>query len=493
MEITVHQGAILEATAPLVALGVWEDEPLHERVAALVDSDDFRGQAKQTAFVYPRDSLPCRRLLLIGLGKRSAASADGVRQAAAKVAQKAHELRLTSFSANLPTTETLPVAEVAQAFAEGAALGLYAYLEYKSNPSADQTHRVEQFDLVVERDIEAAWQGVTHGQAVAQGVVLARDLANGPGNAITPMRLGEVALEIGTRFGMQVTVLDQAALEQQGFGGILAVARGSAQPPRFIIMEHGHAAASHPTICLVGKGITFDTGGISIKPAEKMSDMKMDMSGAAAVLGAMHVVGALNLPLHVVGLISAAENMPSASAYKPGDIVTTLSGTTVEVLNTDAEGRIVLADALFYAQRYQPQAIIDLATLTGAIMVALGPHAIGLMSNDQHLADQLIRAGEATAERVWQLPLWEEYRDMVKSDIADLKNAAGRNGGAITAAAFLAAFVGDYAWAHLDIAGTAWTENASRAYHQKGATGVGVRLLIDLLRGLCQAESERIA
>lgn len=482
MDITTRRGVILHEAAPLTALGVWEDEPLSAEVAALVEVDDFRGSVRQTLLVYPRGALPARRLLLVGLGKRSAATADTVRQMGAIAAQKAHELKLTGFATTLPMTETLTPFVAAQALAEGIELGLYRYLAFKSNPTPEQTHQVEQATLLVEDDLEAVQQGVRTGQAVARGVALARDLANGPGNSITPARLGEAAQEIGARLGMEVTVLGPDELEQQGFGGILAVGKGSAQPPRFIIMEHGRPAPDHPTVCLVGKGITFDTGGISIKPAEKMDDMKMDMGGAAAVLGAMQVAGELNLPLHVVGLISAAENMPSASAYKPGDIITTLSGQTVEVLNTDAEGRIVLADALFYAQRYQPQAIIDLATLTGAIMVALGPHAIGMMGNNQALADRLSRAGETTGERVWQLPLWDEYRDMMKSEIADLKNTGGRYGGAITAAGFLAAFVGDYPWMHLDIAGTAWTEKPARAYSARGATGIGVRLLTQMLR-----------
>jgi leucyl aminopeptidase len=487
MEIIVHQGTVLQETAPLVVLAVWEDEALPESVAALLEADDFRGQARQTGLLYPRGALPARRLLLLGLGKRSAATADILRQAAAQAGQKAHDLQLTGFAMNLPLVKTVSPVSAAQALVEGVELGLYRYLEYKSSPSAEQTHRVEQMRLVLEEPIDAVQRGVAAGQAVARGVLLARDLANGPGNAVTPTHLGEVAQEIGKRHGMPVTVLGPEELTAQGFGGILAVGQGSVQPPRFIIMEHG-SAGNGPTICLVGKGITFDTGGISIKPAEKMDDMKMDMGGAAAVLGTMEVVGALNLPLHVVGLISSAENMPGGSAYKPGDIVKTLSGQTVEVLNTDAEGRIVLSDALFYAQRYQPQAVVDVATLTGAVVVALGNHATGLMGNNQELADRLIHAGQTTAEPVWQLPLWDAYRDMMKSEIADLKNVAGRQGGAIMAAGFLAAFVGEYPWAHLDIAGTAWTEKATRAYQTRGATGVGVRLLTQMLRDFCPAE-----
>jgi leucyl aminopeptidase len=324
---------------------------------------------------------------------------------------------------------------------------------------------------------------VAVGQAVARGVAFARDLANGPANDVTPAVLGDEAQALGERLGLKVTVLDKAQLTEQGFGGMLAVGQGSANEPRFVVMEHGAAGEGRPTICLVGKGITFDTGGISIKPAEGMDNMKMDMGGAAAVFGAMHAVAELKLPLHVVGMVCAAENMPSSTAYRPGDILRTLSGKTIEVLNTDAEGRIVLADGLFYAQRYNPTAIVDLATLTGAVMVALGPHAVGMMGTSQELADRLSRAGETSAERVWQLPLWDEYKEMMKSEIADLKNTGGRYGGAITAAGFLSAFVGDFPWVHLDIAGTAWVERPTRPYQSRGATGVGVRLLVELLQG----------
>jgi leucyl aminopeptidase len=294
--------------------------------------------------------------------------------------------------------------------------------------------------------------------------------------------MGEVAEAIGARGNVQVTLLGPEELKQQGFGGLLSVAQGSAEPPRFIIMEHGTTLTGTPTICLVGKGICFDSGGISIKPADGMEAMKMDMGGAAAVLGAIQVIDDLKLPIHVVGLISAAENMPSGTAYKPGDIVKTLSGKTIEVINTDAEGRVVLADALFYAQRYSPDGIIDLATLTGAIMVALGAHVTGVMSNDDALVGRLVRAGEASGERVWRLPLWDPYKEMVKSDIADIKNSTGRYGGAITAAAFLSNFVGDYPWVHMDIAGTAWNDKVLKAYTPKGASGVGVRILIEALR-----------
>lgn len=482
MKVVVQKGNALDTAAPLLVLGVYENEPLAGKLAELVESGDFNGAFKQTLLVYPRDVLRARRVLLLGLGTRASLTADGLRQAAAVAAHRAHEMRLTAYASDLPTGNALSVQAAAQALTEGAHLGLYEFLEYKTVFSKEERPAVEQLTLVVGSDDVAVERGVYVGEAVARGVTLARDLANGPPNDVTPTYLGATALQLGERLGLKVTVLGLDELQEQGFGGVLGVGQGSAQPPRFIIMEHGAPSEQVPTVVLVGKGITFDTGGISIKPADKMDDMKMDMGGAAAVLGAMQVVGELKPAAHVVGLISSAENMLSSTAYRPGDILKTLSGKTIEVLNTDAEGRIVLADALHYAQRYQPDGVIDLATLTGAIMVALGPHAIGAMGNNPALMDRVLRAGQASGERAWELPLWDEYRDMVKSEIADVRNTGGgRFGGAITAAAFLAAFAGDVPWVHLDIAGTAWTESRPKAYFTRGATGIGVRLLVQMI------------
>jgi leucyl aminopeptidase len=397
-------------------------------------------------------------------------------------AQRARELKVERFTFDLPKSEGLSLAAATQALVEGSTLGLYRFQQYKTGLTDDDRREIDELTIVSSIKDDVVQQSANLAATIARGVALARDLANGPGNDITPAALAQAAQAIGERAGIQVTVLGPDELKAQGFGGIIGVGQGSAQPPRFIVMEHGAQLTGVPTVCLVGKGITFDTGGISIKPAENMDNMKMDMGGAAAVLGTMQVVGELKLPIHVVGLVASAENMPSSTAYKPGDILKTLSGKTIEVLNTDAEGRIVLADALYYAQRYQPDGIIDLATLTGAIMVALGPHAIGIMSNDDGLAQRVVQAGEATGEPAWRMPLWDPYKDMVKSDIADVKNSTGRYGGAITAAAFLSNFVGEYPWVHMDIAGTAWTDQKPKTYTPKGATGVGVRLLVQALR-----------
>ncbi|MDZ4718287.1 MAG: leucyl aminopeptidase [Roseiflexaceae bacterium] len=481
MRIAVIGGEALQHATPLLVLFGSDGEQLPDSIRDLVEDGDWSGGYRKTLLIYPRTALSARRVLLVGIGKHEQLSTDRLREVAAVAAQQARDLKVDHFTIALPTLSEISAFGTAQALAEGAALGLYRFDEYKSDADA---HTIAELEIIADAEaIDDAGKGALLGDIVARGAILARDLANQPGNVLVPSGLAEVAEQLGTRFGFDVLVLGLEELVDQGFGGIVGVGKGSANPPRFIVIEHGSQYKGHaPTVCLVGKGITFDSGGISIKPADSMELMKMDMGGAAAVLGTMQAVGELQLRLHVVGLIASAENMPSSTAYKPGDILKTLSGKTIEVINTDAEGRIVLADALFYAQRYKPDGIIDLATLTGAIMVALGSHAIGAISNNDAFARRILEAGEATGERAWQLPLWEPYREMVKSDIADVKNSSGRPGGAITAGAFLSNFVGDYPWVHLDIAGTAWTDAKPRAYTPKGATGVGVRLLIQLLR-----------
>lgn len=483
MEIIVRTGDVLQEPADLAVLVTFEDSPLPDPIVDLLEPGDYRGRAKQTLLLYPRGAVGPRRLLLVGVGKRDAVNADSFRQASASAVQEARKLQIADVSVGVYGSSPIAPELKAQAFAEGIELGAYRYWKYRTGLTNEQTFEVERATVYTSAPNEVAVRrGITAGQIIGQAVTYARDLVNSPGYTMTPAHMGEEALALGERLGLHVTVLDKAQLEAQGFGGILAVGKGSANDPRFIVMEHGQASESTPTICLAGKGLTFDSGGLSLKPAEAMDTMKSDMGGAAAVFGAMQAVAELKLPLHVVGLVSSAENMPSSTAYRPGDIVTSLSGKTIEVLNTDAEGRIILSDALFYAQRYHPAAIVELSTLTGAIIIALGAHATGMMATDQALADRISQAGEAAHERVWQLPLWDEYHEMIKSEIADLKNIGGRPAGSITAGAFLAAFVGEYPFVHLDIAGTAWVDKPAKPYHSHGGTGIGVRLLVEFLR-----------
>ncbi|HOP41443.1 MAG TPA: leucyl aminopeptidase [Geobacteraceae bacterium] len=332
-------------------------------------------------------------------------------------------------------------------------------------------------------DTGEAEQVLDEARLLCEAVRFARDLVSQPGNVATPSWLAEKALEMAALFDIPCHVWDREEIERHGMAALLAVARGSRRQPRFVTFEYRGAAGGKKPVVLVGKGITFDSGGISLKPREGMERMKNDMAGAAVVMGVMMAAASLKLPVNLVGLIPLAENLPDGNACKPGDVIRSLSGKTIEVVNTDAEGRLVLCDALHHALNYRPAAIIDVATLTGACVVALGNLATGLLSNDDALARSLRKAGAATGESVWQLPLWEEYGDLLKSDIADMKNSGGPPAGTITAAWFLKNFVGTTRWAHLDIAGTAWEEKG-RHYLPKGATGTGVRLLVEYLRGL---------
>jgi leucyl aminopeptidase len=483
LEIAVRAGDVLRAESELAMLATFEDSSLPAEVAGLFESKDFNGKAKQTLLLYPRGAVAPSRLLLVGLGRREALDAEAVRLAAASAVRQAREMQIPAITIGVNGEAPLDPELTGQAFAEGIELGAYRYWPYRTGLTTAETFAVERATVFTTAEREAAVRaGAGIGGTIARGQVLARDLINSPGYSLTPPKLAEEAEAVGQRTGIRVTVWDKARLIAENFGGIMAIGKGSDNDPRFIVMEYGTAGADTPTICLTGKGITFDSGGLSLKPAEAMETMKNDMSGAAAVIGIMQVVAELNLPLHVVGLISAAENMPSGDAVRPGDIVRTLSGKTIEILNTDAEGRVVLSDALFYAQRYQPAAIINLATLTGAMIIALGTQVTGMMGTNKELADRLYQAGQTSGERVWELPLWQDYHDMIKSEVADIKNLAGRPAGSLTAGAFLAAFVGDFPFVHLDIAGTSWADRPTKPYEVHGGTGVGVRLITEYLR-----------
>lgn len=499
MQIRVMQGDVAQHTDDIVVIGTWKDEPLPAAVNSLIEAADWNSAFKKTLFVYvtaqeaargPKATVKSsnapfasRRLLLVGLGERATWSAERSRQLGAIIGQKVRELKQSSFSLPLFGIEQLGPTLAAQALVEGALLGLYRFDTFKTLPDERvPSVAVEQMTLLTEDAVEAAEHGVRWAQAIAAGVNLTRDLGNNPPMVTTPTHLANTAQRIAQDYGMVCVVFDHDQQAELGMGGLLGVSKGAKEPAKFIVLEYGQAEADKPTIALVGKGITFDSGGISIKPAENMDKMKMDMQGAGAVLGAMETLGQLKLPIHVVALIASTENMLGDAAYKPGDILKALNGVTIEVLNTDAEGRLVLADALSYAQKYSPSAIIDLATLTGACVVALGSYAAGAMGNNPALMERVKQAAENSGDRVWELPLWDEYKTQIRSDIADIKNTGGRNGGAITAAGFLSHFVGDYPWVHLDIAGMAWTEDQPKDYHPKGATGFGVRLLTELLR-----------
>ena len=419
-------------------------------------------------------------MLLVGAGKADGVTAEKLRRAGGTAARQAAKLRASAAAFALPAT-SVAVGDAARAVAEGAVLGAYTFTELKSAPE-DQPAPVVLADLrlVLAADGEraAAEEGARVGDIVARAANLARNLGNLPGNVATPSHLASVAEEIGGRFGMKVTVLGPAEMEAEGMGALLAVARGSDEEPRFIVLEHRGGAEGEKPLVLVGKGLTFDAGGISIKPAAGMEEMKFDMCGGAAVLGAMQAIGELGVKANVVGIVPSSENLLGGRAMKPGDVFRAASGKTIEVVNTDAEGRLILADALHYAKRFDPAAMVDAATLTGACVVALGHQASAVMGSDDALVEELRRAGDRSGERCWPLPMYDEYREQIRSDYADIKNSGGRPAGAISAGWFLREFVGDLPWAHLDVAGTAYGEG-KLAYLSKGSTGAPTRLFVE--------------
>ncbi|MBI2427730.1 MAG: leucyl aminopeptidase [Ignavibacteriales bacterium] len=450
--------------------------------AAAVDvfaNNEFSGKEGESVLLYTNDK-KFPRVLLVGMGENEKFTIEKLRRATAAAAKKGRALKIESITMHAPDVNKGSAKEIAVAMSEAILLSLYKFDKYISDDKNGKKIKNVSFVPATPSDLKEFQQGVIIGEILAEGTIHTRDLANAPGNEIYPETLAKDAQALGHRLGFSVNVFDKKKIQSLGMGGIIGVSKGSENDPRFIIMEYGKQFKKQGTVVLVGKGVTFDTGGISIKPAASMAEMKMDMSGAAAVIGTFHSIAKLKLKRHVIGLIPSVENMPSGTAFKPGDIIRHYNGKTSEVDNTDAEGRLILADALSYASQYKPDVVIDLATLTGAVVVALGQHATGMMGNDQGVMDALRDSGEKTYERVWQLPLFDEYEKQIKSDVADVKNVGGRWAGAITAGWFLKKFIGDYKWVHLDIAGTAILES-DKEYTSKGGSGVGVRLLTEFL------------
>jgi leucyl aminopeptidase len=438
-----------------------------------------------------RGSIPAKRIVIVGLGKRADFDLEKLRGAYAKAGQQIRALNLKEFALSIDT-EILnkPLPQLTETILEGMMLGLYRFMPYKTI-DREKIMDIQDIYIVEENGgaLKIIGESARRAEAIAKAVIFARDLVSRPGNEMTPSDLAREARQVARKKGVTLRILDVARMKKLGMHALLGVARGSSEPAKFIILEYYGRRKSDPPIALVGKGLTFDSGGISIKPSEKMDEMKSDMAGGAAVMGAIMAAADLKLPVNVVGLIPATENLPGGRAYKPGDILKSLSGQTIEVITTDAEGRLILADALTYASRYRPAAVIDLATLTGACIVALGDQVIGMLGNDDGLKSQIRRAADRTGERVWELPLWEDYHELIKSDVADFKNSGGRAGGAITAAAFLSKFVGNVPWVHLDIAGPSWLTK-DKPYIPKGASGVGVRLMVQVLRDLAAGKTQ---
>lgn len=445
----------------------------------ILASGDMDGKINTSLLLHNVPDIQFKRVLLVGLGKEQEFREKTFLSAIGSILnalQKTAVTDATMFLSDFPVKERANDWKVTQIVVTAISSN-YRFDQLKSKPDDSQNGLRKMVLCVNDRtELTACEEAMQQGLAIAHGMSLAKDLGNLAPNICTPTYLAKRAKDLAKTYKLKASVLEEKDMEKLGMGSLLAVTQGSEQPAKLIVLEyHGSGKKEHP-IVLVGKGVTFDTGGISLKPAADMDEMKFDMSGAASVLGTLHAIAEMKLPINVVGIIPATENMPSGKATKPGDVVTSLSGQTIEILNTDAEGRLILCDALTYAERYNPKAVIDIATLTGACVIALGNFTTGLLSNDDKLAQELLSAGEQAGDRAWQLPLGDEYQDLLKSNFADMANIGGRAAGTITAACFLSRFTKTYRWAHLDIAGTAW-----KSGKEKGSTGRPVPLLTQFL------------
>jgi leucyl aminopeptidase len=482
----------LEHDTPLLAVGVPEgttepvgllagiDDATGGAVRRALESGDLKGRTRDEVLLYGSGGGP-ERFALLGTGKAEDLNAEQARRFAARAVRSAERMGQERLAIWLAGSEGLGGADLGQAAAEGATLASWRFTELK-DAAAEEEPRTDVVEVDFLGAPEDVGEGVRVGHVIARAQNFARTLQARPGNRATPSLLAEEAERMAAERGLGITVLDEAKLRAEGMHAILAVSRGSEEEARLIILEHKGGKEGEAPLVLVGKGLTFDAGGISLKPASGMEDMKFDMSGGAAVLGAMQAIAELGLEVNVVGIVPSSENLPSGAAVKPGDVIDTLAGKTVEVINTDAEGRLILADALAYGAGLSPAAMVDCATLTGAVVVGLGHHAAGVLGNDESLVQELRDAGERSGERCWPLPLWDEYKKQLESETADLKNVGGRPAGTITAACFLSEFVGDTPWAHLDVAGTAYGEG-KQPYQRKGGYGFPTRLLVAWVRG----------
>jgi leucyl aminopeptidase len=456
----------------------------------LIETKDFKGSANSAVLTYINGEIKCKRLMVLGLGNSKELTLNKIRNSYAYTAKKLSALKLTSVAFEVPDLALIKSIinvshyDIMQAVCEGVFLTQYNVKKYYSK------HDFQPFEEIIfftdsPKYTKDAVDSLKDSRIISDAVLMARDLENEPSNILYPEKFAELVKKTSAKAGYQVTIYDEKKISQLNMGGIMAVGKGSHNSPKFLILQYFGSNKSEKPIVLVGKGVTFDSGGISLKPAQGMEAMKMDMGGAAAVVGAFEAAAKLKLKINIIGLIPAVENMPSGHSYKPGDVIKSYSGKTIEVDNTDAEGRLILADALEYAANYKPKAVIDICTLTGAAIICFGHMLAGLMGNDKDLKSRIFEAGEKTFERVWEMPLYDEYDKLMKSEIADIKNTGpARQAGTIMGGIFLKKFVEDkFPWAHLDIASVAFNVGESiEEYHTTGATGFGVRLFVELLK-----------
>jgi len=499
MEIKVTIGDIVKVKADAIVVNFFEEMPhpvgdlaaidkaLDGAVSQLISEGEIKGKLHEITIVHSLGKLPTVRVVIAGLGKQSELTADKVRGVAAETCRLLRQKGIASIAtiAQGAGVADISVEVAAQAVTEGALLGTYSFRKYMTKEA--EYGDIKQF-IIVDADksrLPGLEQGYNLGKILAEATNLARDMVNEPSNYMTPSQMAEVAKRLANTYGLELKVLEREQMQELGMGALLGVAQGSQEPPKLIILHYKGSDSGEIDMALVGKGITFDSGGISIKPSEKMEEMKGDMAGGASVMAAISAIAQLKPKINVVAVIPATENLPSGSAQKPGDVVMAINGKTIEVINTDAEGRLILADALGYANKLGAKHIVDAATLTGAMVIALGDIYTGAFGNNQELIDKVIAAGAEGGELIWQMPMHDGYKEQIKSEVADIKNVGGRPASAITAAQLLVEFTGDTPWVHLDIAGTSMSEK-ERGYLVKGATGVPVRTLVNLVLSLAK-------
>ena len=491
MEFKIRNGDLAQQKTPCLILGVFEkrklsgpaeavDKASGGHLSEVLSKGDLDGDTGHTLMLYGVPGVSCERVLLVGCGKRKELRRHSYRKALASAVTLLNDTRTTAALCTLPelVPEGMDLYYRVRDSVTVCSERVYRYDQTKGEKKPPK-YPLKRFDIWVSKkqDTRTAARATGHGAAISRGVALTKDLGNLPGNICTPTYLADKAIDMGKDFSnLQVEVLEEKDMEALGMGALLSVSRGSRQPAKLILMQYQGGSEGEKPVVLVGKGITFDAGGISIKPSADMDEMKFDMCGAASVFGALNAALELELPINLIGVIPASENLPDGDANKPGDIVTSMSGQTVEILNTDAEGRLILSDALTYSERFDPAVVIDMATLTGACVVALGKHPCGLFTPNEKLAAEILAAGEAAGDRAWQMPMWEDYQEELDSNFADMANIGSRWGGAITAACFLSRYTKKYPWAHLDIAGIAWLSGK-----KKGATGRPTSLLTEFL------------
>ncbi|MFC2025225.1 leucyl aminopeptidase [Chloroflexota bacterium] len=499
MEIKVVAGDIAKFEADAIIVNLFEtmehpegdtatvDKALDGAISQLIKQGEIKGKLNELTIIHSLGKLPATRVVVAGLGKQQELTQDKIRGVAAETCRLLRQKDVDSIATIVQGARIagITIEGATQAITEGTLLGLYSFRRHLTKKP--EYGEIKQLTIVYtnKAKLPALKQSCHKGSILAEATNLARDMVNEPANYMTPSHMAEMAAKLAKTHGLESSILEREQMRKLGMGALLGVAQGSRQPPKFVILHYKGSDSTETDVALVGKGITFDSGGISIKPSEKMGEMKGDMAGGAAVMAAISAITQLKPKINVTALIPATENLPDGNALKPGDILTAMGGKTIEIISTDAEGRLILSDALGYAKKHRAKLIIDVATLTGACMVALGNVCTGAFCNNQELMDKIIAAGAEAGERIWQMPMYEEYKEQNKSEVADIKNTGGRYGGAITAAQFLAEFAGDTPWVHLDIAGTFLSEK-EKNYLVKGATGVPVRTLVNLVLSLAK-------